>query len=1129
MLEARTLLTLTFSPLTAAPLRTGSPKGESFHPLCIATTGGPGRPILITVDASSAAGGYGHAEFHEWYYSTRDQDFQRPTVDHGSAGGGFGNQWAGFDIATGNFGGGLNLAVTVFDYSPYGGGSFVSIGSWDALVVPTLYSVGGVYMKAGDFTGNGKLDLLVTGGITGLLLGNGDGTFQSYQSIDSSYSGRAVVGDFDGRHYPNGLPILDFATIGGMGVNVFMNNGDGTFRTPVNYAVGLSSQILHDSIAVGDFRGDGKLDLAVASYDHNNVSVLLGNGDGTFQPAVTYAVGDGPTSISVGHFNGDGKLDIVVANDASQGIYHDSSVSVLLGTGTGTFLRAQNFAEIFPGGSIAPTGGTDYYALAVGDFAGTGYDGVAVVDTTDGQIIVMQGAGQSFFQPAVQLPVGGGVVAAGDFNGDGKTDLAFGGGQVYLGDGDGTFQSPINGYAGFPDTTSMAVADFNGDGKLDLVEVGFEGLHVLLGNGDGTFHPSGFVIPANAQSYQIKSIAVGDFNGDGKPDLAVEFGGYDFAPYLAIFLGHGDGTFGILQAGVYQPNARYNLSQDPDYPSTLAVGDFNGDGKLDLVVGGVGVLLGNGDGTFQSPVSYGSGGQFVAVADFDGRRYPNGQPILDLVTAVGNGVNVSLGNGDGTFQSPVFYPLSVPIINGYVTVFRTSPLVVGDFNGDGKLDIAVGTIGGVRLLLGNGDGTFQRQFGDNALNSFSLAAADVTGGGRSELVTAGGAILFAAPPQFSLSSASVAEHQPAGTVVGTFNTPNDDPNESFTYQFVSGTGGADNAAFTIDPQGHLHTAAGFDFATRSSYSIRVRSTDVVGQISEGVFTIQVLPLQETVLPPTLPGGTVGVPYRQTITAEQAFYAGAFTFSVTGGSLPPGLSLSTGGVLSGAPTAVGSFAFTVTARESGGATASQAYTVAVAAYVATPAQLVAAINAANQTGIPATITLAPGATFNFTLEDNATDGWNALPVITGTVTIIGNNDTIERTGPNPSRLFDVASGGSLTLQNVTLTGGWARGAGASADGGAIYSAGTLRLSGVTVQGNRAQGADGVGFQPDRLTGRNGASAYGGGIFVAGGSVTLLNDTLSGNNATGGNGGNGVDYTVQLSISTAMWRPATPAIG
>jgi hypothetical protein len=320
----------------------------------------------------------------------------------------------------------------------------------------------------------------------------------------------------------------------------------------------------------------------------------------------------------------------------------------------------------------------------------------------------------------------------------------------------------------------------------------------------------------------------------------------------------------------------------------LAVGDFNGDGKPDLVVAGVGVLRNNGDGTFQSPVSYGSGGDNVAVADFDGRRYANGQPILDLVTTVGNGVNVSLGNGDGTFQSPVFYPLPVPTMRA--TELTSSPLAVGDFNGDGKLDIAVGNkVGGqdsVSLLLGNGDGTFQRPYVDQAFHSVQLAAAHFTGDGRPGIVSAGGDLLLPAPPDFSLSNARVAEHQPAGTVVGTFNTPTDDPNNSFTYQFVSGTGGADNAAFTLDAQGHLKTAATFDYWTKSSYSIRVRSTDVVGDISEGVFTIRVTPgATQFGVVPSVQAVLPGTPFSITVTTldaagQPAAYLGPVHFSST---------------------------------------------------------------------------------------------------------------------------------------------------------------------------------------------------------------------------------------------------------
>ena len=158
---------------------------------------------------------------------------------------------------------------------------------------------------------------------------------------------------------------------------------------------------------------------------------------------------------------------------------------------------------------------------------------------------------------------------------------------------------------------------------------------------------------------------------------------------------------------------------------------------------------------------------------------------------------------------------------------------------------------------------------------------------------------------------------------------------------------------------------------------------------------------------------------------------------------------------------------------------------------TASALIAAIQNANKTGGD-TIALSPGVSYDFTSADNSTNGANALPVITSNITIIGFGNTIDRsTAPSvlPFRLFDVAGGGSLTLGDVTLTGGVAQGTGVAAQGGAIYSAGKLNLTGVTVKSNTAQGSIG-------------ASAYGGGLYAAAGSVTLSNDTLSGNNALGG---------------------------
>jgi uncharacterized repeat protein (TIGR01451 family) len=171
-------------------------------------------------------------------------------------------------------------------------------------------------------------------------------------------------------------------------------------------------------------------------------------------------------------------------------------------------------------------------------------------------------------------------------------------------------------------------------------------------------------------------------------------------------------------------------------------------------------------------------------------------------------------------------------------------------------------------------------------------------------------------------------------------------------------------------------------------------------------------------------------------------------------------------------------------------------------------LIAQINVANAAG-GGTITLPANTIYDFTLADNSTNGANALPVITTNITIVGNGatvDTIERTGSIAFRLFDVASGGSLTLENLTLEGGLAQGTGSAAEGGAIYSSGPLTLSGVTVKSNRAVGSAGAG-----ASGGAGASAFGGGVYATGGAVTLTNDTFSGNQAQGGNGGNGGNAT------------------
>jgi Bacterial Ig-like domain (group 3)/FG-GAP-like repeat/FG-GAP repeat len=376
------------------------------------------------------------------------------------------------------------------------------------------------------------------------------------------------------------------------------------------------------SMAVADVNGDGKPDLVVVSCGPGTacgggidgvVGVLLGNGNGTFQPAVTYDAGGSQTAaIAVADLNGDGKLDLVVANS-----YYSNTVGVLLGNGDGTF-----------------------------------------------QTVVTYGSGGGY----------PGSVAVADVNGDGKPDILVANQSscygctdsglvgVLLGNGDGTFQPAVTYSSGgynLYNSLALAVADLNGDGKLDVAVTnacGVDGdcygngsLGVLLGNGDGTFQPavnygSGGVAPV--------SLAIADVNQDGKQDLlaansSCPSGSTCEQGTIGVLLGNGDGTF--LPAVLYGTGA--------DDADSLAVGDVNADGKLDLVVvnfcsssgcpipspGSVGVLLGNGNGTFQPVTTYSSGGYWgafsPAVADVTG----DGRPDLFVVNLFGEPSDGSVG------------------------------------------------------------------------------------------------------------------------------------------------------------------------------------------------------------------------------------------------------------------------------------------------------------------------------------------------------------------------------------------------------------------------------------------------------------------------------------------------------
>jgi FG-GAP-like repeat len=425
----------------------------------------------------------------------------------------------------------------------------------------------------------------------------------------------------------------------------------------------------------GDFNHDGKLDVAEQGIE-GIVAVLLGNGDGTFQVPVFSPLGEttSATQYTTADLNGDGAIDLVAIDT------NLDTVDVFLGNRDGTFGVARSV-------SLA----TDPYfpdAGVVADFNGDGYLDLAVAETNfpNGQV------------------------------------------SVELGRGDGSFQAPVVSplaIQAINNNDAMRVGDFNGDGRPDLaIALDYlAGFQILLGNGDGTFQK-----PVNTAITQMGDFEVGDLKGDGKSDIVVTYAngtGADIRAYLS----NSDGTF---TAG-----AIYTVSS----LSAISLADVNGDGKLDLIVTSitapVQVYLGKGDGTFTTPISgpkfYASGA--MVVQDFNGDRKP------DLVVGTYSGIAVLLGNGDGTFQSPVYSACGPPTCSGSATgtLVYAGRIIVGDFNGDGNLDLAAyppadTTLSGSVVLVGNGDGTFQAPLPFSATGTpADLMAGDFNSDGISDL------------------------------------------------------------------------------------------------------------------------------------------------------------------------------------------------------------------------------------------------------------------------------------------------------------------------------------------------------------------------------------------------------------
>jgi uncharacterized protein (TIGR03437 family) len=549
-----------------------------------------------------------------------------------------------------------------------------------------------------DVNGDHKPDLVLTTQLANavlVLLGNGDGTFQPAMTAASPLSPTTLaVADLNG----DGKPDLVFADINSVTgprnsfepiVAVALGNGDGTFSTPAQFAVGAQGYI-----AIGDLNGDGFPDIVTGDF-----TILFGDGKGGFPNRRDYL---GPVLNSypgansgtfIADINDDGIPDIATGLGNSAVIAGDT-ISVLFGSGGAKFSGPP--VSLVPG---LPGANDGFSALAAGDFNGDGMPDLAVADSS-GNFSALKGAGDGTFSPSFTYTESNSVftaLAVADFNRDGILDIAGARSgpspqtiDILLGKGDGTFQklqtpAPSGAYG-------LAVGDFNGDGKPDLALMlsslalpgnpGPDAVEILLGNGDGSFSQGTTYLAGPGAT----SIVAGDFSGDGSLDLIVanqgSFGDNFLNGNLMLFIGRGDGTFAA-------PSITTLGSPNHIAPLYLAATDFNRDGKLDLAVSfqrnwpGLAIMLGTGGGAFQPPVLYAGVGGQVLIGDL------NGDGIPDLVIDA----EYQLGNGDGSFQ---------PLTFGGGE--ESNVAVLADFNRDGKLDIAFGlgqsTIGfGIAALL----------------------------------------------------------------------------------------------------------------------------------------------------------------------------------------------------------------------------------------------------------------------------------------------------------------------------------------------------------------------------------------------------------------------------------------------
>jgi sugar lactone lactonase YvrE len=709
-------------------------------------------------------------------------------------------------------------------------------------------------MVVADFNSDGVQDLAVVNGDSNtvtVFLGNGDGTFNLVASSSAVAVGstQEAVGDFNS----DGIP--DLVVTSNQSVTILLGNGDGTFTAAPKSPVAGASPY---GIALGDFNQDGKIDLAISDTYDDSVSILLGNGDGTFAAATSVHSGSRGSPIASADFNGDGKPDLAVGVSGAGGI--GDSVTILSGNGDGTFTSG-------PAGPVVVS--NSIASIKVGDFNADGLVDLALTDNTSGTLTAFlsngSGSWTEFSKIVPSIAYFGLSCAVGDIDGDGRSDLVIGnddGGPlvVYITEptetatasanvslmgvgqhvvdasysGDGNYTASVSSTLPFwgvlPATATTLTVSSGGNPVTNVVpgtvvaltatvaagaspvstgqvnfcdasasectDIHLLGTVTLTNSGTATFL---FVPGAGTHSY--KAVFVEDGYGMSSASVAstltvgpapkpvytdtatiTDSGPLGYVTLTGTVIGYGGtaaptGTLSFLDTsfgntslasaplGPATAGLGWLISQTPaisNSPVSQVTGDFNGDGIPDLallsgtnsVAAAITILFGKGDGTFtagpttQSTVMSAINYPLVA-ADF------NGDGKIDLAflswSAVPNEtLTTLLGNGDGTFSAPATVTINQASQGGDGV---TGSLIAADFNGDGKIDLAAAgdyiEQGGVTILLGNGNGTFNApgSIFQPGLDFNLVATGDFNGDGIPDLIATqyfdpGGASVF---------------------------------------------------------------------------------------------------------------------------------------------------------------------------------------------------------------------------------------------------------------------------------------------------------------------------------------------------------------------------------------------------